>query len=405
MKIAGIIVEFNPMHNGHQYLIQRIQEIEKPDIIIAVMSGNFLQRGEPSIVSKWLRTEMALTAGIDVVLELPYHYAVGHANLFARGAISILSECGVTDLYFGSESGDIASFYHTARHLRNEKNNLDLLVQEKLQQGYSYPKAYSLAYTSTHTNEMKLLDLSEPNNILGLHYVKVIQELHSSIKAHTILRKGAQHHDQSPHTHTEFASGTGIRNALMHGNDFIPIRDKMPNESFKILMRAVNQNQILGWNDFFPLLKYRLMSSSIEELASIYESEEGLEFRAMKAIKETNDFFSFISLMKSKRYTWTRLQRYCCHILLNVSKQKMKSFLETPQTPYLRLLGMSLRGQRYLRCKKGSFSVPLISNVKKSFEDLLRIDIRSADVYDMKTSYSEKKSKPLRYDQENQRFL
>lgn len=212
MKAVGIIVEYNPFHNGHSYHLQAAKEVAQADIVIAVMSGNFLQRGEPALVSKWYRTKMALLGGVDIVIELPYQFASQKAETFANGAISILDAIGCQALCFGSESGNISSFLETIDFLAVNQDIYDENIKRFIQTGVSYPKALSLSFQAmSSTNH--LVDLAKPNNILGYQYIKALKQQKSLIKPLTIRRKNADYHDEHFATET-IASATSIRKAL-----------------------------------------------------------------------------------------------------------------------------------------------------------------------------------------------
>jgi predicted nucleotidyltransferase len=166
MKAVGVIVEYNPFHNGHAYHLQAAKELAQADLAIAVMSGNFLQRGEPALISKWYRTRMALLNGVDIVLELPYRFATQKAETFANGAVTILDAIGCHSLCFGSESGDISSFFETVDYLDTHKERFDEKIKMNIKSGVSYPKALSLSFQSLSSPE-NILSLDKPNNILG----------------------------------------------------------------------------------------------------------------------------------------------------------------------------------------------------------------------------------------------
>src|SRR4051812_18291343 len=174
MKAVGIIVEYNPFHHGHAYHIKKAKETTGADLVIAAMSGNFLQRGEPALVSKWTRTEMALNGGVDLVFELPYSFAVQKADTFAKGAVSMLIAAGCDSICFGSESGNIEDFYHTYHFLKKHQLQYNHAIRQYMDQGNSYPKALSLAFQSLESTE-NIIDLSMPNNILGFQYVKAAE--------------------------------------------------------------------------------------------------------------------------------------------------------------------------------------------------------------------------------------
>ena len=177
MKVVGVIVEYNPFHHGHAYHIKKAKEMTDADVVIAAMSGDFLQRGEPALVSKWTRTEMALLGGIDLVFELPYAFAVQKADTFANGAVSLLGAAGCDTICFGSESGTIDDFYQTYHFLNKNQALYNEGIQKYIELGNSYPKSLSLAFQELSPSD-NLLDLTKPNNILGFQYVRAAEEQH-----------------------------------------------------------------------------------------------------------------------------------------------------------------------------------------------------------------------------------
>lgn len=374
MNVLGIVVEYNPFHNGHLFHLEKSKEITKADIVIAVMSGNFLQRGEPALVSKWERTEMALQGGADLVIELPYVFATQKAESFANGAISILHALQCNALCFGSEHGEIDRFQRTYEFLKKNQIEYDHYIKQFMKEGYSYPKALTLSFQQMQTS-IELVDLSQPNNILGYHYIKAINEQNANITPFTIGRTNAQYHDES-FASEHIASATSIRKALFSSN-LEAIINVVPPSTYKSLKHAKWQQ----WEHYFHLLKYSIMTTSIEDLANIYEMEEGLEHRVKTAIFDSENFQQFMEKLKTKRYTWTRLQRLCTHLLTKTTKEEMKRACPTEKAEYIRLLGMSTNGRNYLNGVKKELSIPLISKVSSFSNPALTLDIKAAHTY------------------------
>jgi predicted nucleotidyltransferase len=385
MRVAGLVVEYNPFHNGHLYHLQETQKKIMPALVIAVMSGNFLQRGEPALISKWRRTKLALEAGIDIVIELPYAYATQRAQIFAWGAVSLLDDLGVTDLCFGSENGDITPFYNT---LHQVKENQDLhahYLKTYLKEGHSYPKAESLAFQALGLDLRETIDLSQPNNILGYHYIEAIEKLGGRIKGHTIIRTETGYHDPNL-PQSSIASATAIRKHLRSKpNDWETITRYLPSYTAATLFEAAKNHELRGWEDYFPFLKYRLITDPTDALRHIYEAEEGLENRMKRYVGEATTFNTFMNALKTKRYTWTRLQRLLTHTLTHATKEEMHaaSLLERPG--YLRLLGMSKKGQAYLNQIKGHLRIPIISRLgqEKDLPSSLKRDLIAAKCYQL----------------------
>ncbi|EMA6341285.1 nucleotidyltransferase [Bacillus cytotoxicus] len=381
MKASGIIVEYNPFHNGHVYHVQQTKKLTQCDVTIAVMSGSFLQRGEPALVSKWHRTKMALAGGIDLVVELPYAFATQKAETFANGGISILNALGVSDICFGSEDGHVQNFYNTLSLQQKKQNTFHQLVQQYISEGNSYAKATSEAFSHILSGH-NTIDMSQPNNILGLHYIQAILSQKSMIRAHTIKRFAAHYHDES-FTDKHIASATSIRKQLfIEDCSFTSIDPFVPNCTSSLLEEYYHVYHVLhNWETYFPLFKYKLLTMSAKELQHIYEMEEGLEHRILAKIQHATSFLTFMEAIKTKRYTWTRLQRVCTHILTNTTKEEIESAAIENHAPYIRLLGMSQKGQSYLSKNKKQISLPLLTHTKTFEHPVLNIERRANAVY------------------------
>ncbi|KQL54738.1 hypothetical protein AN964_15310 [Heyndrickxia shackletonii] len=378
MKSTGIIVEYNPFHNGHLYHFTQSKETSNADIVIAVMSGNFLQRGEPAIVSKWARTKMALLSGIDLVVELPYKFAVQQAEIFALGSVYLLNALGCQSFCFGSESGEIDTFSRTIDILEINKKQYNDNIKKYMQAGNSYPSALSKSFQDLGLGA-KYLDLSKPNNILGYQYVKARNNIHSKMEALTISRKNANYHDEEFSSST-IASATAIRKAIFDDNDTTKIQQYIPTATYNEISHYQETFGILHqWELYWPYLQFKLLTLTHEEIAEFYEVEEGIEYRLLKAAEKSVSFYDFMNNVKTKRYTWTRIQRMCVHILTNTKKTDMKNECKYPE--YIRLLGMTENGRIYLNENKKNISLPIISKLSSFQNEALQLDIKASKVY------------------------
>lgn len=378
MKSAGIIVEYNPFHNGHDFHIQETRRKSEADVIIAVMSGNFLQRGEPALVSKWSRTEMALHAGVDIVIELPYAFAVQKAETFAHGAVFLLNALKCNSICFGSERGELSPFKETQRFLHENKENYDHWIHFYMKKGLSYPTALSNAFKRLNTNE-DAVDLSKPNNILGFHYINAAFHINKEMNFLTIKRKNADYHDEVFNDST-IASATAIRKSIHQHSNLEAVKSFIPYSTWNGLNKYRSEyGQFHHWEDYWSYLQFQILTMDANELQSIYEVEEGLENRLIKAARQANSFLAFMELIKTKRYTWTRLQRICTHILNNCKKVDIENSGKNPN--YVRLLGMNDIGRTYLNQVKKQLPIPLVSKVSAYPRELLQIDLRASDVY------------------------
>ncbi|MDG5470183.1 nucleotidyltransferase [Jeotgalibacillus sp. ET6] len=379
MKATGIVVEYNPFHNGHLLHAAESRRSTGNDVVIAVMSGPFLQRGEPALASKWSRTRMALASGVDIVIELPFPYAVQHATHFAAGSVQLLNSIGCSSLCFGSEDGSVKPFVDTVKWRRDNQEVLDHQIQYYSKRGLSYPSAVAQSYEDLTSGQLNRLDLSKPNNMLGLQYMEAIEQYAPAIRPYTIKRQSSDYHDPLLHEN-KISSATSIRKTISESS-LAAIQDHVPAPSYKELSAYYEQTgQFHSWTHYWPVLQHLILTKSPQELGNYYEMEEGIQYRLVEAAKSCQSFNSFMEAVKTKRYTWTRIQRILTHLLNGSKKEEIFTHL-TPS--YLRLLGMNEKGRNYLQQHKKQFSLPLISRIGKENEQLLRLDIRAGLVYAM----------------------
>jgi predicted nucleotidyltransferase len=392
MKTVGIIVEYNPLHYGHVYHFQESKKSANADAVVAVMSGNFLQRGEPAITNKWSRTEMALHMGADLVIELPVAFSSQPAEWFAYGAVSALHQTGVVDsLCFGSESGEIHWLQVLARRLSLEPLSFQQELKRQLKKGINYPAAYSAAvqvYIGDDAlfKETDASKLAQPNNILGLHYLIALERLNSQIKPLTITRQKSEYH-QKDITDELIASATAIRQILLQQESMTGISQYVPPYTYDILLRDYEAGRApMHWDRFAAPLMHHLITSSPEQLAELHEVTEGLENRLKQILPKLDKeaLFSMEQLtqaLKTKRYTRTKLQRTLLRILLNHSKDELAASELSKGVPYLRILGFSDTGRKLLKRMKTTAGVPIISKPSKASHSFLELDIRAASAY------------------------
>ncbi|MFC7061314.1 nucleotidyltransferase [Halobacillus seohaensis] len=380
MNSCGIIVEYNPFHNGHQYHIMKSKEESQADCVIAVMSGQFLQRGEPAIIDKWHRSRAALQSGVDLVVELPYLFAVQHSDYFSKGAVLTLDALGVNSICFGSENGSISPFLESYDHLSQNATLYEKSLRESLNEGNSYPEAARTANEAIGISTSNF-DFSAPNNILGYSYVKQIFNYAPSIEPLTVERKESQYHDST--ISGQMASATSIRKEILNNNQITEqAASTLPDATIEELISYYNQTHLWHeWDKYFDLLHYKLSTISLADLKEIHGVDEGLEYRLKQAIKSSTSFMDFMERIKTKRYTWTRLQRTCTHILVGLTKTEATKHLNTNSAPYVRILGMNHIGQRYLSEYKKKMTVPLITQPQQLTHSLLDIEEKSTAAY------------------------
>ena len=393
-KVLGIVCEYNPFHNGHLYHLEELKKITGSNYSIAIMSGNFTQRGSTAIIDKWSRTETALKAGIDLVIELPTLYAISSAENFADGAIHILDSLKIVDYVgFGAETSDIDVLDNIADVLYNEPRAYKTLLSHELNKGISFPKARENALLIYLNNIRKYVNVvSAPNNILGIEYIKALKKYKSIIKPISIARFEAGHNDLS--YHSNIASGTTIRNIIKNGN-FDILRRLVPESTYSILMDNIKQTHIVpDLSVFERQIFYNLRKMSIEEIRNLPDVTEGLEFSIKKAANSCNSIYEFLNIIKSKRYTSTRLQRILLYSLLGITKKDM--VLSKKVTPYIRVLGLNNKGKFMIsEIAKANPKLEIITSVKRFLDNsnnknlklMLNKDIFATDVYTLGFTY------------------
>ena len=365
MKISSLICEYNPFHNGHKYIIEKMRE-NGSDIIIACMSGNFTQRGDLAVFDKYSRTRTALENGIHLVIELPVTYACATAEKFAFGGVYTLNSVGCTDdIYFGSECGDIDSLKETADILQSPE--LSDKIKYHLSLGQTFAKARENAVAEI--SEISADILKSPNNILGIEYIKALNKLNSPISPKTIQRIGSEH--DSTITTQNFASASLIRQMIYENNtdyfNYIPQK---------------NIPEIHQLSKLETAFLYKLRTMSIEDFANLPDISEGLENRLYSAVKNACSIEEILQTVKTKRYTLARLRRILLHAFLNIS-QKDCDIL--PQ--YIKILGFTQNGKKVLRIMRNTATIPVImrySDVKKlspTAQYLYEIEYRCDDIY------------------------
>lgn len=379
MQAVGIVVEYNPFHNGHFHHVTEAKRTTKSDVAVAVMSGQFLQRGEPALVDKWYRTKMALQSGVDVVIELPYIFSTAQATLFASGAVQLLEAMQCKHLAFGSEQGTITPFLNTYEIIHTNQDLYNRIIKEQVQQGKSYPQALFIAYEQlTQQAPNAYIDLAQPNNILGYHYVEALKQLECAMQPATIQRIAAGYHDAID-TSSQIASATGIRQALFGGQNlqemaqFLPLASR---EQLQIWQHT--HGQFSSWESFWPLLKYAILRHTPMQLKQYADVSEGLENSLLKHAAASDSYAEFMNALKSKRYTWTRLQRMLTHIYTGITKEQLH---QTQAPSYIRILGMTKQGQAYISTIKKSLTLPLISRVAAISDPVLAIDLHATQMY------------------------
>lgn len=383
MNISAIIAEYNPLHNGHEYQINMTKKITHCDGLIAIMSGNFVQRGEPSIIDKWTRAHMALANGVDLVLELPVVYSVSSAEFFAQGAVSLLDKLGIVDnVCFGSEIGEVDILKDIAKILLHEPEQFKNILKKNLDSGLPYPLARSMAlkdFITFNTSEMSIDELiSSSNNILGIEYCKSLLRIKSSIKPFTIKRVGGTYN--SSELDNLFSSATSIRKIFKEEADLKVIKGHIPENSYRIIKHLPEGYSFVYDNSIFDYIKYKLLQSKAS-LDNIPDCAEGLSNRIYDCIINSNNYDELISKIKTKRYTRTRITRILCQYFIGFD-QFNTALLRKNEPQYIRVLGFNSTGAAMLKkIKKASF-LPIFTKLPQNFSsDMFHLDLLSTRMY------------------------
>ena len=391
MNIVGLITEYNPFHNGHLYHIQEAKRVTGADAAVVIMSGNFVQRGTPAIMPKHLRAKAALLSGADLVLELPVCFATGSAEFFAMGAVALLDSLGCIDsICFGSECGDSETLGKIARILAEEPGDYKSILQDALRKGVSFPQARQTALTqyfdmpSTDPDRISSVNaktvaaiLSQPNNILGIEYMKALYKRNSSMKAYSIKRIGAGYHESE--LTESYSSASAIRRALIQDSLSESIYRQLPSAAQSIMKEAFGTRYPVYANDFSLLLKYKLLQETKETLTNYMDISEDL---ANRIINLRND------ALKTKDMTYARISRGLLHILLDIRTEHLTYYKKNGYCHYAHILGFRKSSAELLSLLKGTSKIPLLTKLTQT-EDLseagcqmLHQDIFASDLYE-----------------------
>ena len=380
MRVVGLIAEYNPFHNGHKYHIEKAKELANADYAIVVMSGNFVQRGAPAIIPKHLRAEVALKCGADLVIELPVCYATGTAEQFAYGAVSLLDKLGCVDaICFGSECGDINALSDLAKLLCDEPEEYKRALQECLRSGMSFPlarqRAIQVSCDNSHLSEL----LEQPNNILGVEYLKALYRLGSNIEPMTIQREVSHYHDTE--LQVQFSSASALRSTIADG-DFAKLHGQIPSECMPSLEDGYEVRYPVYADDFSLFLKYNLLNETALSLVNYADVSEELANRICNRLNDYVSFDQFCELLKTKEITYTRISRALIHILLGVKKN------DYVEIEYARVLGFRKDSSDLLSYIKRANALTLISkliscdDLSKNAKKMLSIDTFSSNLYE-----------------------
>ena len=385
--VLGIVAEYNPFHNGHLYHLLKSKEKANADSVIAVIGGNFTQRGEASIVDKWTKAEMALKNGVDLVIEIPTLYSISSVENFADGAIKILNSLKIVDtISFGSEIENINKLNIIANIVYEESKEFKEFLDKGLKQGKSFPKAREEAILKCLNDKSYSRILSSPNNILGIEYLKALKKYKSNINPICIKRKNVGH--LSLEYTGEIASATAIRNLIIK-NRMKDVKKYMTPASYTIMEDEMKKGHfVYDIRQFENIIIYNLRNMSIDEISKLPDVTEGLEYLIKKGAESCNSIDEFINIVSSKRYTQTRIKRILLYALLKVTKKEIA--ISKRSTPYVRVLGFNDKGKKMLsKISKANPKLVTVTSVKKFMDNnlnknlkvLMEKDILATNIY------------------------
>lgn len=391
MKVTGIIAEYNPFHNGHQYQITQAKKQADADYVVVVMSGDFVQRGAPALIDKYTRTRMALSCGADLVLELPVLWACASAEYFAQAGIALLDCLGIVDsVCFGCETPDSDSFFRLADYLSKEPDSYRLALTDFLKSGINYPKARTMALRSSMPNFTDELEeiLNSPNNILGLEYYKALTRRQSLIEPLPILRIGKGYH--SLDTDCSYASATSIRTLLQTQealySDLSALSQLMPLAAFEILQESLLSHPLMFEDDFSSFLGYQLLKQ--DSFSKYADSSVDLSNRIQNTKLSFTSISSYLEDLKTKEVTYTRLSRLLLHILLDIKEKDYDKYRNLDYVPYAHVLGFRESAAPLMSELKKKCELPLLTTLSQGSKllnsdakKLLQKDLLASNIY------------------------
>ncbi|MBQ1522811.1 MAG: nucleotidyltransferase family protein [Erysipelotrichaceae bacterium] len=362
MKVTGIIVEYNPFHNGHIYHIQQARSITDCDVLVAVCSGNFVQRGQPAVIDKWERAKAAVANGVDLVIELPFPFALQSATYFGANAVRLLAMAKADSIVFGSETNNLEELKEISEMSFNIDN-----FRENMKAGYSYPASYGF-----------MADSYGPNDILAISYLRALQN-YPDITPYSIKRTNEY---DNPELTGTISSAMAIRNALAQGKDI---------SSYTVMADTLNTYPEVTMEKLYPYIRTLLLTTPLSQLREIFLMDEGIENHLVKQANSCRDYASFINNATTKRYTTSRIQRTLCHLLV----QNTRSFINNlPEYDHLRPLAYNRTGQAYLKHLQEQ-GVKIVNHFSQIIKPYRELEYKAAVVYSMLMD-SEQQEKVIR---------
>lgn len=392
-NVLGIIAEYNPFHNGHLFQLQTAKKQSKASATVAITSGNFVQRGDTSIMNKWTRAKLAIENGVDLVLELPTAYTLRSAEHFAYGSINLLKSTGIiSHISFGCETNNISNLNKIVE-LTEDKKNLKEYIENN---NCTYIEAINkILVNYDKINNTNLYEIAHlPNNVLAIEYLKTIKRLSYNISVLPIKRIGSEYNEKN--ISFDFASATAIRNEFLKLGAVSNLKTTLPLNTFEALKNLETTKTYLNNDTLNSLFSYSLKNQTAESIFAACECSEGLENKIFKARKETT-YENILNNIKSKRYPLSRIKRLLFQLLLSNNTLKFKN-IYPKNTPYIRVLAFNDNGRKLLKKIKQTSTVPIITNLNKNilqkefysteFKNSLNLDINATNIYSILTNNS-----------------
>jgi predicted nucleotidyltransferase len=397
MKIVGLVVEYNPFHNGHLYHLNKSKEVTNATHSIAVMSGNFLQRGEPALFDKYTRAQIAVSNGVDLVVELPSLFACQSAEIFSHGAVTLLNSLNCIDsICFGSEEGDIQILYQIASILTNEPIQFKNILKAYLDEGLLFAVARSKALYD-YISSNNLLDIPEEklntilnssNNILGIEYIKSLIRLNSNIKPYTITRIKSEYNSEI--ISSNICSATAIRKVLKDYCELSDISNVVPYHTLYAIENSIKKEFNPMFDEYYFDIIKQIIVRDINNLNSYFDVNEGIENKIYKSVFTSNSLDSLQQDIKSKRYTLTRVKRILNNILLGITKEDMNKVKSISYIPYVRVLAFNDKGREIIKQIKLNSDICIVNkfanidfNSDDLFKTLINYDIKASNIYNL----------------------
>ena len=397
MKIVGLVVEYNPFHNGHLYHLNKSKEVTNATHSIAVMSGNFLQRGEPALFDKYTRAQIAVSNGVDLVVELPSLFACQSAEIFSHGAVTLLNSLNCIDsICFGSEEGDIKILYQIANILTNEPTEFKDKLKAYLDEGLLFAVARSKSLYD-YISSNNLLDIPEEklntilnssNNILGIEYIKSLIRLNSNIEPYTITRIKSEYNSEI--ISSNICSATAIRKVLKDSFELSDISNVVPYHTLYAIENSIKKEFNPMFDEYYFDIIKQIIVRDINNLNSYFDVNEGIENKIYKSVFTSNSLDSLQQDIKSKRYTLTRVKRILNNILLGITKEDMNKVKSISYIPYVRVLAFNDKGREIIKQIKLNSDICIVNkfanidfNSDTLFETLINYDIKASNMYNL----------------------